>query len=235
MGKSWKTAGKVEAAQKKGAAFTKVAREVAVSVKLGGADPEGNARLRMALAQAKKLSVPKDTIDRAIKKGLGQLDDGAQIEELTYEGFGPHGVGVIIECQTDNKHRTAPEIRSLFKSHEGNLGELGSVNWMFQKVAHVEGTKSGNFDPDEEAIEAGANESYKSGDGKYGFYGNPEDLAQIVKVLTDRGWHVETAELSMKPSQLTELTEAQKKDVVEFLNEVDDHDDVHRVHVTLAD
>jgi transcriptional/translational regulatory protein YebC/TACO1 len=106
MGKSWKNAGKVEKAQQKGQIFTKLAREIQVAAKVGGPDPAANARLRMAIDAAKKESCPNDTIDRAIKKGAGLLDDGKVIEELMYEGYGPHGVGVIVECQTDNKHRT---------------------------------------------------------------------------------------------------------------------------------
>src|SRR5580700_5324025 len=113
MGKGWKKAGKLEAAQKKGAIFTKVAREVAVAARLGGPDPEGNSRLKIAIAAAKEVSCPKDTIERAIKKGAG-LDNEAQIEEITYEGKGPFGVGILIECQTDNKNRTVGELRNMF-------------------------------------------------------------------------------------------------------------------------
>ncbi len=233
MGKGWKTAGKMANAQKKGAVFTKVAREIAVSVKLGGPDPEANSRLRMALAAAKKISCPKDTVERAIKKGSGQLDDGAQIEEVTYEGYGPHGVGVIVEAQTDNRNRTAPEVRNTFKSHEGNMGETGSVAWMFNRVSLVEGKKEGNFDPEEEAIEVGANEVIAGDDANFSFYGNPEDLSQITKALTERGWQIETSELSYKATNITEVNEEQKKDVFEFLSELEDHDDVHRVYATL--
>ena len=133
MGKSWKNGLKTENSQKKGLVFTKLAREISVATKAGGADPTMNARLRMAIDAAKKQSCPNDTIERAIKKGSGQLDDGAQIEEVIYEGYGPHGVGVIVECQTDNRHRTAPEVRNTFKKHDGSMGESGSVAWMFDK------------------------------------------------------------------------------------------------------
>src|SRR5579863_3594047 len=131
MGKSWKKAGKIEAAQKKGALFTKLAREISVAARLGGPDPESNSRLKLAVLAAKEVSCPKETIDRAIKKGAG-LDQGANlIEEVLYEGYGPHGVGVMVECQTDNRNRTVAEIRNLFKNHGGNLGENGAVAWMF--------------------------------------------------------------------------------------------------------
>lgn len=233
MGKSWKTAGKVEKSQQKGLIFTKLAREISVAAKAGGPDPAANSRLRLAIDAAKKVSCPNDTIDRAIKKGAGLLDDGKTIEEITYEGYGPHGIGVIVECQTDNKHRTAPEMRHAFKSHEGNMGEVGSVAWMFERVGLLEGVKTGSFDPDEEAIEAGANDVSKNDDGSYEFFTNSEDLDTVRDALTKRGWKVTTSELSYKAKNITELSEAQKKDVEEFLNFLDDMDDTHRVHATI--
>ena len=216
---------------KKGAIFTKLAREIQVATKMGGADPSYNARLRMAIEAAKKQACPNDTIDRAIKKGSGQLE-GSIIEEITYEGYGPHGVGVMVETQTDNRNRTAPDVRSIFKKNEGNMGESGSVAWMFERVCLLEATKSGSFDAEEEAIEAGANEVEKGDDG-YQFFGAPESLDEIRTALQKRGWTVGKAELSYRPKNITALTEEQKKDVVEFLNEMDDHDDTHRIHATL--
>lgn len=233
MGKSWKNSSKLVNSQKKGAIFTKFAREIQVAAKLGGADPNFNARLRQAIDAAKKASCPNDTIDRAIKKGSGQLD-GATIDEVTYEGYGPHGVGILVEAQTDNKNRTTPEIRLVFKSHGGNMGESGSVAWMFDRVSMIEGSKTGSFDPEEEAIEAGANEVFKE-DDNYTFYGNPEDMENIRKALEGRGWKITTAELSYKPKNTADLNEAQMKEVIEFLAEMDDHDDTHRVHATIKD
>lgn len=233
MGKSWKNAGKVEKAQQKGQIFTKLAREIQVAAKAGGPDPAANARLRMAIDAAKKESCPNDTIERAIKKGAGLLDDGKIIEELMYEGYGPHGVGVIVECQTDNKHRTAPDMRHAFKSHEGNMGESGSVAWMFDRVGLIEGSKAGTFDPDEEAIEAGANEVFKGEDGTYEFFTNSDDLDSVRDALTKRGWKIATCELSYKAKNITELSDAQRKEVEEFLNYLDDMDDTHKVHATI--
>lgn len=233
MGKSWKNAGKVEKSQQKGQIFTKLAREIAVASKAGGPDPATNARLRLAIEAAKKVSCPNDTIERAIKKGAGLLDDGKVIEEITYEGYGPHGVGVIVECQTDNKHRTAPDMRHAFKSHEGNMGEVGSVAWMFERVGLIEGHKDGKFDPDEEAIEAGANEVFPSDDGSFEFFTSPDDLDAVRDALNKRGWKVTQAELSFKAKNITELSDAQKKEVEEFLNFLDDMDDTHRVHATV--
>ena len=233
MGKGWKTAGKLEAASKKGLIFTKLAREIQVAAKTGGPDPAMNARLRMAIDAAKKVSCPNDTIDRAIKKGAGLLDDGAIIEEVTYEGYGPHGVGVIVECQTDNRHRTAPEIRNCFKKNDGNMGEQGAVAWMFARVGLIEGIKPGQFDPEEEAIEAGANEVEKNDEG-YSFYTNIEDIATVRTTLEKRGWKITTAEPSYKATNITEITPEQRKDVEEFLNALDDMDDTHRVHATIS-
>ena len=233
MGKGWKAAGKSESAQKKGALFTKLAREISVASKTGGPDSAMNARLRMAIDAAKKESCPNDTIERAIKKGAGLLDDGKIIEELSYEGYGPHGVGVIVECQTDNKHRTAPEIRSVFKKHDGNLGETNSVAWMFKSVGVIEATKSGAFDIDEEAIEAGADDVTKNADGSFEFLTTFENLDMLQKALIGRDWKITSAGSSYKANNITDLSANQLKDVEEFLNAVDDLDDTHKVYATI--
>lgn len=233
MGAGWKNPIKEANAAKRGKMISKYAKEIAVAAKLGGADPNTNARLRMAVASALADSCPKDTIERAIRKGAGLDADAAAIEEITYEGYGPHGVGVIVECQTDNRHRTAPEMRNMFKSHGGNLGEVGSVQWMFERVSAIEGQIGKKVDPEEEAIEAGANEVKPSDQGKFLFYGAPEDLDAIRSSLTARGWNITAAELSFVPKNNTELSDDQRKEVNEFLTELDDHDDTYRVYVTL--
>lgn len=233
MGKGWKKAGKLEAAQKKGALFTKLAREIAVAAKIGGPDPAANARLQLAVDAAREASCPKDTIERAIKKGSGQLDDGAIIEEITYEGYGPHGVGVIVECQSDNRNRTVSEIRNLFKSHGGNMGETGSVSWMFDRVSLIKGRNANIQDPEEEAIEAGANEVESEDDGVYAFYGAAEDLGAIQSALKGRGWDITVAELSYKPKDMTKISDEQKQEVFELLEVLEDNDDSHRVHATV--
>jgi YebC/PmpR family DNA-binding regulatory protein len=233
MGKSWKNPMMAANAAKKGAIFTKLAREIQVAAKLGGPDPAANSRLRMAVEAAREKACPKDTIERAIKKGAGLLDDASQIEELAYEGYGPHKVGVIVECQTDNRNRTASEIRNVFNKNGGALGAEGSVAWMFDRVCLLEGTKPGVKDPEEEAIEAGASDVQNLGEDKYGFYGAPEDLKTIETALVARGFKVSTAELSYKPKNYTELSDAQKKEVMEFIALLDDNDDTHRIHVTV--
>lgn len=233
MGKGWKAAGKLEAAQKKGAVFTKLAREIAVAAKLGGGDPAANSRLKLAIAEAKELSCPKDTIERAIKKGTGHLEDGAQIEEITYEGYGPHGVGIIVECQSDNRNRTVSEIRNVFKTYGGNLGETGAVAWMFERVAFIEAKKAKVADPEEDAIEVGANEVEKEAEGIYAFYASPSDLDSVRTALQGRGWEVIKAELSFKAKETTKVSEEQKKEIFELLEALEDNDDSHRVHASL--
>ncbi len=233
MGKGWKNPIKAAMAAKKGALFTKVAREIAVAARLGGADPESNARLKMAIAAAKEVSCPKDTIERSIKKGSGQLDEGDMIEELTYEGFGPHGVGVVVECQTNNRNRTASEIRSIFKSHGGALGESGAVNWMFERVSLVSAKKSDVADPEEVAIEAGAQDVSQIEDGQFDFFAAPEDLDQVRSYLSGHGFEVNAAELSYRPKNISEISEAQRAEVVELLEALEDNEDTHKVFATL--
>lgn len=233
MGKSWKNPLKVENANKKGAIISKMAKEIIVAVKLGGPDPAANSRLRMAIDAAKEVSVPKDTIERAIKRGAGAGDD-ANIEEVMYEGFGPHQVGILVECQTDNRTRTAPDIRFIFKKWGGMMGEQGSVAWMFDRVCYIEATHSDvAVDAESEAIEAGANDVHKNDDGSFSFYGNPDDLDQLHKALLGRGWTVKTSELSYKNKNKTELNEEQLKEVNELLEKLDDNDDTSRIHTTL--
>ncbi len=233
MGKGWKNTIKVANAAKKGALFTKLIREIQVASKLGGPDPSGNARLRMAVDAAKDVSCPNDTIERAIKKGAGLLEDTQQIEEVTYEGYGPHGVGVIVEVQTDNRNRTVPELRSSFKNHGGAMGENGSVMWMFSRVGLIEGKKQGSFDPEEEAIETGADEVFNNEDGTYMFFTSIDHLESVRKSLVSRGWTISKAEPSYKANQTQDLTPEQLKEVEDLLFELDEHDDTHRVHATL--
>ncbi len=238
MGKGWKNPFKEANAAKKGAVISKLAKEITVAAKLGGGDPEANSRLRIAINTARAESVPKDTIERAIKKGTGQLDDGKIIEEVMYEGYGPHQVGVLVECQTDNRVRTAPDIRFIFKKHDGLMGEQGSVAWMFDRVGYIEalGPKDRDFDFEEEAIEAGANEVETSDKepGLFAFYTEPNDLDQVQKVLAERKWEIKTAELSYRPKNKTDgLSDEQKKEVFEFLDALDDNDDTSRIHSTI--
>jgi YebC/PmpR family DNA-binding regulatory protein len=234
MGAQWKNAGKAAAAAAKGKIFTKLAREIQVASKLGGPDPDANPRLRMAIDAAREVSCPKDTIERAIRKGAGLDQDAAQIEEVTYEGYGPHKVGVMVECLTDNRNRTGPEVRSIFKSHDGQLGEIGSVAWMFDRLAMVDAVKVSVSDPEEDAIEAGANEVEKTGADSCVFWGAVTDLEAMRSGLGARGWTIKQAALAYKPKNITDLSEAQKKDVIEFLEALDNNDDVNKLYTTVS-
>src|SRR5881394_3629711 len=157
MGAQWKQAGRVANATKRGQVIGKLVREIMVAAKLGGPDPDLNARLYAALEAARKASVPRDTIERAVKKGSGQTDEKVTYELVTYEGFAPHKVPVIVECLTDNRNRTAPEIRHLFRT--GTLGNPGSVAFFFNHLGVVEATHSdANRDSETDALEAGAQE-----------------------------------------------------------------------------
>lgn len=239
MGAQWKQAGREAAAQKKGQMVGKLTREIMVAAKLGGPEIEMNARLAAAVEKAKKASVYKDTIERAIKKGAGLLDEKIDFETVHYEGFAPHKVPVIVECLTDNRNRTAPEIRHLFK--DGQLGQPGSMSFFFDRLGVVEATHTDNKrDPESDGIEAGAQnieplEAEEIPEGGIGtrFLTEIKDLAAVSSWLTKAGWKVTASEIRYVAKNPVELADADKKSVVEFLNAIDDHDDVHRLYVAL--
>ncbi len=228
MGKQWKTASKLAQANKKGALFTRLSREIQVAVRLAGPHPENNHRLKLALETARSHSLPKDTIDRAIAKGSGQTPED-QIEEVIYEGFGPHGVAIIVVCLTDNRTRTVSEIRHLFKKHKGNMGESGSVVWMFEKVSLVEATKDNDENAEEEAIEAGAEDMEKKEDS-YLFYSKPEELSLLRENLLKEGWTVTKAELAYKAKDTIKLDNEKAKDIQNLLILFDENPDCKSVY-----
>ncbi|MFO0710001.1 MAG: YebC/PmpR family DNA-binding transcriptional regulator [Sandaracinus sp.] len=238
MGAQWKQKGREAAAKTKGKIFDKIAREIAAAAK-GGADPSANPRLRMALEAAKKASVTKDTIERAIKKGSGQLDGGVQYDTVFYEGFAPHQVPVIVECLTENKNRTSSNVRVLFR--KGQLGSSGSVSWDYQRVGQVEAmppgplTGAGAIDPEEAAIEAGAQEVELDGEGGALFYTEPTDLDAVAKALAERKWSVTAAKLAWRPKNPVSLDDEGKRAEVEaFLAALDEDDDVQALYPALA-
>ena len=237
MGRGWVNNIRVASAAKKGKVFTKIAKEIAVSVKLGGAHPEGNARLRTALRDAQKNSVPKDTVDRAIKRGLGGGGEAA-LEEITYEGYGPHGIAVLVEALTDNRNRTVQDLRAAFVRGKGNLGEFGSVSWMFDRIASIVAkAPASKPDPEEAAINAGANE-VEGADGENGeklwhFIAEPNSLAEVEKALAAEGWEIVKGEISFKPKTPMTLTPEQEKDLDHFIELIDDSDDVKRFHLSV--
>jgi YebC/PmpR family DNA-binding regulatory protein len=236
MGAQWKHAGRLQNSSKRGALISKLVKELTVAAKGGDPNPDNNPRLRAAVEAAKKNSVPRDTIDRAIKKGAGLLDEQVVYESISYEGFAPHRVPVIVECLTDNKNRTAADVRVLFR--KGQLGSMGSVAWMFDRLGVVEATHSqGGLDIEGAAIEAGAQnvealegEEVPVGHTGARFLCDIPDLDVVNKSLVQMGWTVTLSEPSYLAKSFVELSDDQKKEVAEFLNAVDEHDDVHRVY-----
>lgn len=239
MGAQWKQAGREANAQKKGQLVVKLVREIMVAAKLGGPDPDLNPRLAAAVEKARKASVYRDTIERAIKKGSGQTEDKVSFELVTYEGFAPHKVPVVVECLTDNRNRTAPEIRHLFRV--GSLGQPGSVGFFFHHAGVVEATHSDpNRDAEGDAIEAGAQEfepleADEVPEGQKGarFLTEIKELDAVSKALKAAGWNIIASEIRYLAKNFPELSEAARKEVTDFLNALDDHDDVHRVYAAL--
>ena len=242
MGRQWLHAKRLVAGLKKGRATSKLVREISVAAKMSGADPDMNPRLATAVEKARKESVSKDVIERAIKKGAGTGDEKLVMEHVVFEGRAPHNVPVIVEVYTDNVNRTAPEIRVLFK--KGQLGNAGSNKFLFDHVGLVEGHHAdANIDREAAAIEAGANEvepltsaqNYDIPEGAAGarFVCDRAAVHTVAKWLSSNGWTVVTSELGYVPKQFPELTDQQKAEAGEFLQSLDDHDDVHRVWAAL--
>jgi len=238
MGRQWLHAKRLVAGLKKGRATSKLVREISVAAKMGGPDPAMNARLFTAVEKAKKESVTKDAIQRAINKGAGVGDDKLVMEHVVFEGRAPHNVPVIVEVYTDNVNRTAPEVRVLFK--KGQLGTAGSNKFLFDHVGLVEAHHpNASIDREAAAIEAGANEVEVLGpeqnddipEGTAGarFICDRTAVHTVAKWLGENDWTVVTSELGYVPKQFPDLSETQKAEVGEFLQELDDHDDVHRV------
>jgi len=233
MGAQWKAKGRAQAADAKGRLFTKLVKDVMLAAR-GGADPAGNPRLRLAIEAAKKSSMTRDTLERAIKKGAGLLDDASTWETVVFEGFAPHQVPVIVECLTDNKNRTAANIRQLFR--KGQLGASGSVSWDFARRGSLEASppESGE-DPEEAAIEAGAQEVQPGEDGDSVFLTEPADLDAVGRALSARGWTLSSQELVWVPKNpVTVDDEAARGEVEAFLSAIDEDDDVKFVFAGLA-
>ncbi len=233
MGRGWVNAIREVNAAKKGKVFTKIAREITVAVKFGGADAESNPRLRMALKDARENSMPKDTIERAIKRATGEGNE-ANFEEIIYEGYGPHGVAMLVETLTDNRNRTVQDLRALFVRGGGNLGEAGSVQWMFERVGSVIATPAKpGIDAEEAAIMAGANEVEALEEGQFLFTSDPADVDAVQSALSEQGWKVLKYELSYKSKNPMELDSTQETELRALMDKLDDHDDVKKIHLSV--
>lgn len=238
MGRQWLHAKRAIVNLKKGQVVGKLVKEITVAAKLGGGDPAGNARLFAAVEKAKKASVTREVIERAIAKGAGIGGDKTALDHVVYEGYAPHKVPVIVEVYTDNQQRTAPEIRVLFRN--GVLGAAGSNKFLFDHVGLVEAhTAASGVDLEAVAIEAGANdfsplahaENDDIPEGATGarFVTDRAGVHAVATWLKANGWSVVTAELGYLPKQFVELNDAERAEVGEFLHELSEHDDVQRV------
>lgn len=233
MGAQWKQKHRVAAADQRGRAFGKLAKEVMMAAR-AGADPEMNAGLRMAIDAAKKQSLPRDTLERAIKRGAGLLDEAVNFELVTYEGFAPHQVPVIVECLTDNKNRTASSMRILFR--KGQLGGSGSVSWDFDRCGLVEAAPpEAGEDPEEAAIESGADDVKTDEDNLSAFTTAPTALAAVTTALTQRGWKTESSALVWMAKNPMSISAEQRSEVEAFLDAMDADDDVQNLYVGLGE
>ena len=215
---------------KRGKLFTKLIREVSVAARQGGPDPAGNSRLRLALDKALAGNVPKDTIERAIKRASGDGGD-ANIEEVRYEGYGPGGVAVMVECMTDNRNRTVSEVRHAFTKFGGNLGTDGSVAYLFTKVGQL--TFAPGTDEDqlmEIALDAGAEDVVSNEDGSFDVLTAPEEFPDVRDGVTSGGLTPDEAEVTMRPSTSVNLTSDEARSMVKLLDQLDELDDVQQVY-----
>ena len=214
----------------RGAMTTKISREITIAVKMGGADPTGNMRLKLALSKAKANNVTKDNINRAIQKGLG-ASDTSNYEEITYEGYGPGGTALMLEILTDNRNRTAANIRHIFSKHGGNLGENGCVAWMFHKKAVFTVDKDSFDDEDallEIATDAGA-EDFQALDDSFEITADPNDFNAIEAALAAKGIETSSAEITQIPSSTVKLNQIDSEKLLKLLDALDADDDVQNV------
>ncbi len=216
--------------KKRGKLFTRLIREITVAAKMGGGDLDANPRLRLAVDKAKGQSMPKDNIERAIKRGSGELE-GADYQEARYEGYGPGGVAVMVDCLTDNRNRTVAEVRHAFSKFGGNLGADGSVAYLFDHVGQL--LFDGVEDEDalmEAAIEAGAEDVIDHGDNTLEVVTDPQDFEQVRDQMTAAGWSSETAGLTMRASTSAELDKRGAESMLKMLDQLEDLDDVQEVY-----
>ena len=215
---------------KRGKVFTRIIKEMTVAARLGGGDPNANPRLRAAVAEAKANNMPKDNIDRAIKRGTGEIE-GATYEEITYEGYGPGGVALMVEAMTDNSNRTTPEIRHIFEKNGGNLGSPGSVRFQFERKGYfsIEKRAVGEDKLMEIVLEAGADDLQSEHPDAYEVYTSPENFEQVRQALERNGIPTLEAKLGQIPANYVKLDEQKAKSMIRLMEMLDDHDDVQNV------
>ncbi len=215
----------------RGKITTKISREITIAVRMGGADPTGNMKLKLALSKAKANNIPKDNIQRAIQKGAGALE-GQSFEEITYEGYGPAGVAMMVSCLTDNRNRTAADIRHVFSKHGGNLGATGCVGYMFQQKGIFAVSRETGVSEDDLmmiALDAGA-EDIKSEEDGFEIVTDPAAYEAVEKALADNNIEVAMSEITMVPDTMAELSAEDAEKVQKMLDALDDCDDVQDVY-----
>ena len=215
---------------KRGKIFTRILKEMTVAARLGGGDPAGNPRLRAAVAEAKAANMPKDNIDRAIKRGTGEIE-GVTYEEITYEGYGPGGVAIIVEALTDNTNRTTPEIRHMFEKHGGNFGTPGSVKFQFEKKGYfaIEKKTVSEDKLMEVALDAGADDLQTDDPEIFEVYTAPSSFEAVRQALEENKIATVEAKLDMIPSTYVAVDEQKSKQIMKLLESLDDHDDTQNV------
>ncbi|UAY72436.1 YebC/PmpR family DNA-binding transcriptional regulator [Bacillus paralicheniformis] len=233
----WKNIQRRKNAQdaKRGKIFMKLAKEIYVAAKEGGPDPESNASLRLVIDKAKNANMPNDNIDRAIKKASGS-QDGKSYEEITYEGYGPSGVAVMVKCLTDNKNRTATNVRTAFSKNGGSLGETGCVSYMFDRKGYI-AIEREDLEIDEEefmleVIDAGA-EELETSEELFEIYTEPEQFEEVKKNLEERGYETATAEMTMVPQTYAEVDGTLQEKVEKLIDALEDDDDVQEVYTNV--
>jgi len=220
---------------KRGKIFMRHAKEIYTTAKQGGGDPDMNASLRLAIEKARAVNMPNDNIERAIKKATGTLD-GASYEEVTYEGYGPGGVAVIVQVLTDNRNRTAAEVRHAFNKNGGNLGATGCVAFMFDRKGYIVIlNEDGTLDEDEltmEAIEAGADD-IEADEGVFEIYTTPESFDEVCSHLLEGGYQLEESEVTLIPQNYSELAEDEESKLLNLVDMLEEDEDVQDVHHNL--
>ncbi|RKZ35120.1 YebC/PmpR family DNA-binding transcriptional regulator [bacterium] len=222
---------KAAADAKRGKLFTKLIREITIAAREGGGDPDMNPRLRTAIESAKSANMPSENIERAIKRGTGELE-GISYEEVVYEGYGPGGVAILVEVVTDNKNRTVSEIRKLFSNYEGNLGESGCVAWIFQKAGLIMVPKKeiGAEELLDYALESGAIDFKDEDDEFFEIYTEPSDLIDVRDELKKKNVEIDSAELTAIPQSTVHLEGKEAEKLLKLMYSLEDHDDVQKVY-----
>lgn len=215
---------------KRGQRFTKLAKAITVAAREGGGDPDGNPTLATAIQKARDESMPKANIERAIDRGTGEGDDAVIVERIQFEGYGPGGAAILVDALTDNRNRTSAEVRHAFSRHGGNLGEPGSVAWMFETngVVVIDGGKYGEDDLIT-AIDAGASDVVEE-NGKLRVLAEPTDLTAVKEAISAEGVEIESVGLAVEPTNTVEIAESEARTLIKLLEAIEDQDDVNDVH-----